>query len=365
MENFRAVEVGDRPKGWDGDNSIALFKGDDGRPYLHASKEGSHKLTTPSLGLRSDFYVEYEFEMGPGQTLEATLIGQDGAPSLPIKFEAGGGGNAADVHFPESTLSRVAGVDGLSTTRLRLERDKDIYRVSLNGKTCHARRLQGFKNFSAIQFTLPGEPLIAKLFGVGVGPYASQKLQAKAAIPNANDAFRLGFGEDFKKVDAGDLPAGWEGDDAAAVRQDGGRPRLEAAQEGNLSVKLPPVHIHGDFFLECELELAMYQTLETTLVGKDGAPSLSIKVDPGGGGNNSTVYFPGGSSEKVPQTSSMAVPLRIERKGEVYRISLNNKLAHAGKFEAGGDFERVQLTFTGGTTSAKVYSIRLGPLGSK
>src|SRR5262245_34993947 len=39
-EDLRMVDVGDRPKQWKCDNSIALMKGQDGRPYLHASKEG-------------------------------------------------------------------------------------------------------------------------------------------------------------------------------------------------------------------------------------------------------------------------------------------------------------------------------------
>ncbi|HEV3144195.1 MAG TPA: toll/interleukin-1 receptor domain-containing protein [Gemmataceae bacterium] len=364
-EDLRTVEVGAYPKGWKCDPSVALFKGQDGKPYLHATKEGNHNLTTPDLGLRGDFYLEYEFEMGPGQLLEATLLGSDGSSNLSIKFDAGGGGNPADVHFPDSAPRHVLGIDGLATTRLRLERERNVFRVSLNGKPTHARRLSGLTEFTAVRFTMPGLPQIAKLFSFKAGPFSAQKLEAAITAASPEEAFRQGLSEDFKKVVAGDLPAGWDGDDALGVRQDGGRPRLEGCREGNLSVKLPGVLIRGDFFLECELELVAYQALEATLIGRDGGSSLPVKVDPGGGGSNSTVYFPDGSSDKVPQTVGMTVPLRIERKGEVFRISFNNKLVHAGRFEGCADFERVQLTMTGGTNSAKLYSVRLGPLGSK
>src|SRR5262249_24114057 len=155
-EDLRMVDVGDRPKQWKCDNSIALMKGQDGRPYLHATKEGNHNLTTPDLALHGDFYVEYEFEMGPGQLLEATLLGSDGSSNLSIKFDAGAGGNPADLYFHDSVPRYVMGVDGLALTRMRLERERNIYRVSLNGKPTHARRLSGFTDFAGVRFTMPG-----------------------------------------------------------------------------------------------------------------------------------------------------------------------------------------------------------------
>jgi TIR domain len=364
-EDLRSVEVGDQPKGWKCDSCIALFKGQDQTPYLHATKAGNHSLTTPDLGLRGDFFIEFEFEMGPGHLLEAALLAQDGSAGLTLKVDAGGGGNPADVHFQDSAPRYILGLDGTTKTRLRVERERTIYRVSLNGKVTHARRLSGFKDFAGVRFTLPGEPQIGKLYSFRAGPIMAQKVEAAPDTATPAELFRKGFNENFKNTVAGDLPPGWEGDDAIGVRLDGVRPRLEGCQDSKLTVKLPLLDIRGDFFLECEFELATYQSLEVKLVGRDGGGSLPIKVDPGGGGTPSTVYFPEGSSIKVPQTAGMIVPLRIERKGEVYRINLNNILAHAGRFEGCADFERVDITFSGGTNSAKVYSIRLGPMGSK
>jgi hypothetical protein len=364
-EDLRSVEVGDQPKGWKCDSCIALFKGQDQTPYLHATKAGNHNLTTPDLGLRGDFYIEIEFEMGPGHLLEAALLAQDGSTSLTLKVDAGGGGNPADVHFQDSAPRYILGLDGTTKTRLRLERERTIYRVSLNGKVTHARRLSGFKDFAGVRFTLPGEPQIGKLYSFRAGPISAQKVEAYPDTATPAEAFRKGFSENFKNTVAGDLPPGWEGDDAVGARLDGVRPRLEGCQDSKLTVQLPPLDIHGDFFLECEFELAIYQSLEVKLVGRDGGGSLPIKVESGGGSTPSVVYYPEGLSDKVPQTAGMIVPLRIERKGEVYRISLNNILAHAGRFEGCADFERVLLTFSGGSNSAKIYSIRLGPMGSK
>jgi len=364
-ENLRGVEVGDQPKGWKCDSSIALFKGQDQTPYLHATKAGNHSLTTPDLGLHGDFYIEFEFEMGPGHLLEAALLAQDGSASLTLKVDAGGGGNPADVHFQDSAPRYIMGLDGTTKTRLRLERERNIYRVSLNGKLTHARRLSGFKDFAGVRFTLPGEPQIGKLYSFRAGPISAQKGEPYPDAATPAEEFRKGFSEDFKKTVAGDLPPGWEGDDAVGARLDGVRPRLEGCQDSKLTVKLPPLDIRGDFYVECEFELAIYQSLEVKLVGRDGGGSLPIKVEPGGGSTPSAVYYPEGISDKVPQTAGMIVPLRIERKGEVYRISLNNILAHAGRFEGCADFERVVLTFSGGTNSTKLYSIRLGPMSSK
>jgi hypothetical protein len=357
-EDFSGVAIGAQPPGWKCDQPVVVFRAkDDGPHYLHASKEGLHSFTVPALQIRGDFFLECDVEIAYAYSLELTLEGSDSSPSLPLTLRDR---DFASIVLPGGEPRDVPGQAG-KVAKLRLEREGVIYRVYYGNKLAHARRLRDYKSFGALTIRMAG-PFQNKIYGIRVGPWSPEKTGKPYTLDPAV-AFRQGFREDFKNAIAGGLPDGWEGNDSVFVRQDDGRPHLEAAQPDKQEVRTPPLRIDGDFYVECECQILYRQALEVKLRGRDGAPSLTINFQ---AHDYAKVDFPGCAAKDLPVDMYVKpAMIRIERAAGIYRVKVNSTLFHAQKLPDHKDFDGIELFLKGGGTSTKIFSVSAGPLNAK
>jgi hypothetical protein len=171
FEDFSKVKEGGLPPGWEADGTVGVLKSGD-RPRLEANDKGQRAVLLPSRPLRGDFAVEWEASIGASAVdLNVTLLGTAGGKDLTVRSQHMGGGHSWLLVSLDG--SEMKGTDPVvpagASAKLRLEREGDIYRLRVNGRTIHALRLQGHTEFDRIRLELPGGTG-TKLYSVKIGP---------------------------------------------------------------------------------------------------------------------------------------------------------------------------------------------------
>jgi hypothetical protein len=144
-------------------------------------------------------------------------------------------------------------------------------------------------------------------------------------IANSLDSAKRILVEDFKSTKTGELPRGWKGDDAVAVRLFEGKRYLTTSGKGPDSIKTPKLRIEGDFTLEVTFLMGAGNKLELKLLGADGTPDLELSLDNGYlaflkvAGKKYRERFVVSAEPKNPTR------LRLQRKGEVFEVIDLNK----------------------------------------
>jgi hypothetical protein len=165
------VKEGGLPPGWDSDGTVAVFKSGD-RPRLEANDRGQRAVSLPRRPLRGDFVVEWEASIGASLVdMNVILRSTAGGKDVTVRGQHMGGGHSwLLVSLNGGELKGTDPVVAVGTSaKLRLEREGDIYRLLVNGKTIHALRLKGRGEFDSIRLELPGGTG-TKLYSVKVSP---------------------------------------------------------------------------------------------------------------------------------------------------------------------------------------------------
>lgn len=185
--------------------------------------------------------------------------------------------------------------------------------------------------------------------------------------------------QNFRLVKPGEVPAGWERDDAVGVRRHEGEPCLEADTKGAHSTSTPKLRIEGDFVLDVVFTMSYYNSLKLTLHTQEGEtldlvlepPSLGFyksqiklgKVDSG----ERTIYtLRQGAGKPWPQ-------LRLEREEATFRvIDLQNPsealIARPIKEFSDKTFEKLTLTLTANEDAkykTRVFAVGISPRRGK
>ncbi len=371
-EDFGQASLGGPPKGWDG-TAFSVEKDKNGRRCLEVvAKEGTHFVQLPRLGLRGDFFVECEvlldgyrdYEKEDQHRLLLELESRDGN-RLPVVVSHEGD---VTIHR-DGQPRRPPNFKPFQVTRVRLVREGTVYRVSLGDDDPTGRTLNYTGDFETIRLGLvAGVPVYhtlnttSKIYSVKVG------LLKGAANPAGPVAAAAGIREDFRKAKVGGLPDGWSLSPAAllTVQKSGERPALEinGMGPGTDAVTLPAVSLKGDFFCDCEFEIASKDAL--VIVQFEGAARNVVLLQVKGDGKMSMQNrFPGDAGKAWNATPKTNL-LRLERKGGAYRVKINDQdVGSLPDTVAPGELTAVKLGMSlknKDDKTPRIYSVRVVPL---
>jgi hypothetical protein len=264
QEDFKDVDVGARPKGWEGD-AFGVQREDD-RPCLEVTNpSGLHYVTLPRLALKGDFILEAELRLGGSSNVRNPFFGD--AVGHELHLEMGSLTSTpltvlvtylGDVRLGDGQVREAQGFKPFENIHFRLTRKADVYSVSINDRVTVGATIPGKGKFEEVRIGLPGGkvPSVGKFGGDFVARLYSLKIVSLSKdVEKSGGAGPVpGFREDFSKVAAGTLPDGWgkppQGN--LAVEITGGEPGLELLnpEKGADSVELPHVELKGDFFAD-------------------------------------------------------------------------------------------------------------------
>jgi hypothetical protein len=130
FDNFQDIAEGQLPKGWTSDDSVGVRRGD-GLSWIQAATIEHHRLTTPEIGVASDFDLELWCSCGSEEHLNVTLL-SDEAEDVPL-----------EIHFSPEFVTRDEHWK-VSVPRFKLSVSADTYsegrerlRIVRRGSACH------------------------------------------------------------------------------------------------------------------------------------------------------------------------------------------------------------------------------------
>ncbi len=281
-ETFKEVEVGGRPKDWDGD-AFAVQKEND-RPCLEVtSPKDLHYVTLPQLAVKGDFVMDCEFLLGYEHVFHLELGSRSSTP-LTIQVDHEGG-----VRIDQAEPKPTEGFKRFTSIHFRLKRKGDVYNVSINDAVTAGLTLPGKGTFDEVRIGLPGGRYsnnypLARLYSVKIT--SLEKPSNKAGGDPPPPPPLPGVREDFGKVTAGTLPDGWTGSTAGnlAVQKTGDLADLELTSTalGGDIVILPRVDLKGDFYTDVATVFPEQDTaVDLVFKGTKVAP-LVLELDSGG-----------------------------------------------------------------------------------
>lgn len=181
---------------------------------------------------------------------------------------------------------------------------------------------------------------------------------------------RLLVDEDFRGVSPGQLPQGWSSNALCVVHDKDRRPCLEVTEKtGEHFVKLPPVSLKGDFFIEgvylldYQPHFGGHQKLILNLEDAAGGEKLPITLAAHG------LVTIANSQPRKPQHYQQCkiTTFRLIRDGKSLRITLNNELAAAVPLTEAVTYDTVRVGLTAGVlhvgtlgTPARLYQVSVG-----
>lgn len=373
-EDFTKVPPGRVPTSWDGGRVVLVQKPEADRAGLEAdAKDGEHPIALPSLALRGDCFFECETNLGSphdGHKLTLRLEGKGGAVAL--AFDGSG-----TIALADKPPRKAAGYEPEALNRIRLVREGDVYRVSINDVPVFGTPLDFRGEFTQAQllFTAAhqfGPPL--KVHGIRAGTFDAPIGDAGAERPGvarpepdkpAPAAPAKGVKDDFRATKAGGLPPGWK---AAApnigVQTDGEKPGLELTDTGSSPgvVLLPPVDLKGDFLVECLVR--MPDPASSLLVQLENKSSRVLSLVLQGDGKMALQGRAADAAKSLAKPNE-ANRLRLERVADVYVVLLNDtRIGQLPVAAAPGEVEFVKLALgvnDKANVSPRVYSVRVEP----
>ncbi len=187
--------------------------------------------------------------------------------------------------------------------------------------------------------------------------------------------------EFFRNTKLGDVPKGWDRDDAVGVRFFRGFRCLDADMKGKHSVSTSLLRIEADFIVDVIFQMGFENSLHLTLKGKQGSPDLDLAIQP----SKKQIWISSdeqgpASKVKLADVESAGVMwtwparrygllprLRLEREGDIFRVIANGEVLIARPLKEYGDFEGVKITLTGNLITdhrddrTRVFAIGIGP----
>ena len=326
-EDFKEVDVGGRPKGWDGD--AFGVQTEDGLPCLEVTNETPevYYITLPKLFVKGDFALETEFRLGGGvrnavfesrfSHFMLELRSRSSTP-LPITVD-----DVGTVKL-DAAQKEAKGYRPQTNIRLRLARKGDIYNVSINGEIVVGKTIPDKGAFEELRIGLTGgkNTIRSRVYSVRI-------TSLEKDVPKAVGAGPLpGLREDFNKAAAGSLPDGWTASKAAnmAVQKTGDNADLELVNPalGNDIVMLPKVDLKGDFYADLAAVLPERESA-VEIFFKGGAKTRPLAVELAHGGAVTVAGLPKSDGSKAWAAAGPNV-LRVERAGKEkgYVVKLND-----------------------------------------
>jgi uncharacterized caspase-like protein len=361
-ENFQKVTEGKLPPKWKGRDLYGVLKDQTGRLCLQPTcKIGViPPVALPDTPISGDFFVEVEFRLGAyhdAHTLTVLLeaLGQ----SIPVQINPDG-----DVQLGDRPIKRADRFDATMINRLRLVREGRIYRVSVNDSVVLATPLKYCGNFDRAHLVMPG----GHHFGVETEQIYAVRIGLLPALGGDRDVVdaprtgRILLEEDFTEVTAGSVPKGWDGNDIMIVQRPGSdRAALEANEKKDMHfIKLPQLPITGDFFIECEVDLANYHDAHKLQIDLEGGQVLNLLLDRDG------IVTLADKPPRAPENFVADRPhrLRLLREGAIYRVSIDDFQVLTTPLPYRGDFPKVRFGLTAGhhfgPYGPRIFSIRIG-----
>jgi serine/threonine protein kinase len=375
FEDFAGLEVGSRPKGWEGD-AFGVQTEKEHR-CLEVTKESNELfyVQLPKLAIKGDFQMDCEFRLGGRNANRSPFLGG------PVRGEANTGDHEFHLEMASrsSTPLRVAvdhmatvkidagqaketeGFKAFSPIRFLLTRKGDVYNVRINGYDTVGQTILRKGVFHSVRIGLTGGKSQYGGFGRpggGGGAFLAclysvkiTSLEPGGAKPDdaVTTPAPLSVQEDFSKVAAGTLPEGWTGGKAAnlAVQKKGDLADLELVNPalGGDFVTLPKVELKGDFYADVAAVFAERDTAVEVFFKGAKTKTLAVELDYGGGVTVGD-RRPTKADESKSWIQGKPNVLRIERSGKDngYVIKLNDTKVDAVPLSAApGPFTQVEL----------------------
>jgi hypothetical protein len=365
-ETFQNVTEGKVPAKWKGRDLYGVLKDKQGRLCLQPTcKLGViPPITLPDTPISGDFYLEVEFNLGNfSDSHTLTMILEGLGHSVPLRIERDG-----KVYLGDRPVKQALKFTQGVINRLRLIREGRIYRVSVNDSVVFATPLTYSAGFDRAHLVVPGGHHFgeetAQIYAVRIGLLPS--LGEDRDVVDTTRTGRVLLEEDFTGVTPGAAPKGWDGKDIMIVQKgDSDRAILEAnATKDRHFIQLPSLPIRGDFFVECEFDLANYHDSHNLQINLAGDVVLPLLLDRDG-----TVTL----ADKPPKADEHWVAgqphrLRLLREGAIYHVSIDDLpvLTMPLPRPYQGEFRKVEFGLTAGhhfgTFGARLFSIRIGLL---
>lgn len=153
VEDFHRVKEGALPKGWDGDNSVAVHHNAK-ISFLEAADKGMHDVQTAKFLGRGDLDFELKTQMFQGNQLEVTLKGNDPDAAIAMLFVTDGV-SRWDVSVNKGTPKTIE-VKGDRPNLIRLEREGNVIRIIVNDSVAIAKRLSKVTDIERVVLGLKG-----------------------------------------------------------------------------------------------------------------------------------------------------------------------------------------------------------------
>ncbi len=362
------MDVGGRPKDWDGDD-FAVQK-ENGRPCLEVTNPKElHYVTLPKLSIKGDFVMDCEIVLKKLQTFHLELNSRSSTPlTIQVDFEG-------VVRIDQAEPKQTEGFKPFETFRFRLKRKGDVYNVSINDTVTAGLTLPGKGTFNEARIGLPGGKGVytgfaltegfARLYSIRIT--SLEKPPAGTVKPDTPPPLP-GVREDFGKVTAGTLPDGWKGSAAGnlGVQKTGDAADLELTNTtlGGDIVILPNVDLKGDFFADVEAVFPDRNAAVDLLFKGTKVAPLALELDGGGVVIVEGKFKLDGSKAWIDGKANV---LRLERGDAGYVVKLNGTpIGPALPLTvAPGPFKEVDLALAikdAKRKSPRVTAVRVQPL---
>jgi serine/threonine protein kinase len=381
IEDFARLEVGSRPKGWEGDAFGVQTEKE--RPCLEVTKPSNELfyVQLPAQSIKGDFELECEFRLGGRSTVRSPFLGQSNTGDHEFHLELASRSSTplrvavdhmANVKIDAGQAKETEGFKAFEPIHFRLTRKGDVYNVSINEHVTVGRTIPRKGVFQTVRIGLTGgKPTYGGAFLACLYSVKITSLEPGGAKPDetVNTPAPPSVQEDFSKVAAGTLPDGWKGGKTAnlAVQKKGDLADLELVNPalGGDFVTLPKVELKGDFY--ADVSAILYERETAVEVFFKGAKTKTLGVELIYGGSVAVAGRPSADGSKSWLVGKPNV-LRIERSGadKGYAVKLNDTEVGAVPLSAApGPFTQVELVVvvkTAKQKSPQITSVQVVPL---
>jgi hypothetical protein len=349
ISKLSKTDEGELPDGWIGDSSIGVRRRGPQHWFENAA-DNPAMLRPPRLFLPDQFELVIDTDVGNAGLLEIVLEDESSRHSLVLTIRKSLPREISLTYGQNEHRSFYHDLGG----RIRLVRDKNVYRV-INGDEIVVERL--FKEFQPngeLAFRLSGQKPF-RLYSIAVLPFG----------PTASNPPVSRFYENFLLVPEGELPPEWRGDPAVGARVSPKYVALTNADSNAGQVATPHLVFPTEFVLTCLFDLHNHASARIRLLGSKSSPDVVTSIKRDSSPEQWETDFTGGNRRTDRSSGPGPALIKIVHQRETFSLSLNGTKIYAHRLPDHRDFVGIEFGLSGSDYPASLKEVSLALPGEE